>query len=78
MLIISCVDHLFGSAQPVRVMNQYGSGSFADIMAGMDWSAAQHPGSPGVLSLYGAAFPWPLTALPWPFTAFPGPFAAFP
>jgi subtilisin family serine protease len=37
--------------QPVKVMSMYGSGSYADIMAGMDWSAAQHPGSPGVLSM---------------------------
>ena len=37
--------------QPVRVMNMYGSGTYADIMAGMDWSAAQHLGSPGVLSM---------------------------
>jgi hypothetical protein len=37
--------------QPVRVMSMYGTGSYEDIMAGMDWAAAQHPGSPGILSL---------------------------
>lgn len=37
--------------QPVKVMNMYGSGTYEDIIAGMDWSAGQHPGSPGVLSM---------------------------
>lgn len=37
--------------QPVKVMNMYGSGTYADIMAGMDWSASKFPGSPGLLSM---------------------------
>lgn len=37
--------------QPVKVMNMYGSGTYDDIIAGMDWSASAFPGSPGVLSM---------------------------